>query len=156
MWQDKLMFLVTLDIRSCPSLITVSLMSTIRTLKIEDCSALKSLPMSNCTCLEDATIKRCNSLTFISRGQLPSTLKRLEIFNCENLQLVVDGGEASSSSSSLLMNEENVNSNTNNKTSLLDQLVIGFCPSLKCLSSRGDQPATLKILEIRECSKLTS
>uniref|UniRef100_A0A2N9HXT2 NB-ARC domain-containing protein n=1 Tax=Fagus sylvatica TaxID=28930 RepID=A0A2N9HXT2_FAGSY len=149
MWQDKLMFLVTLDIRSCPSLITVSLMSTIRTLKIEDCSALKSLPMSNCTCLEDATITECNSLTFISRGQLPSTLKRLVIRNCVKLQSVVDVAEAPSSSS-LLINEENLN------TSLLEQLVIINCPSLKFLSSRGDLPVTLKILQIWECSELTS
>jgi hypothetical protein len=149
MLQDKLMFLVTLDIRSCPSLITVSLMSTIRTLKIEDCSALKSLPMSNCTCLEDATIKECNSLTFISRGQLPSTLKRLVISNCVKLQSVVDVAEAPSSSS-LLINEENLN------TSLLEQLEIRHCPSLKFLSSRGDLPVTLKILQIHECSELTS
>jgi hypothetical protein len=148
MWQDRLMFLVMLDIRSCPSLITVNLMSTIRTLKIEGCSALQSLPMSNCTCLEYATIEECNSLTFISRGQLPSTLKRLEIRNCENLQLVVDEGEASSSS--LLTNEENLN------TSLLEQLEIRDCPSLKCLSSRGDLPATLKILKIYSCSELIS
>jgi hypothetical protein len=149
MWQDKLMFLVTLDIRSCPSLITVSLMSTIRTLNIEDCSALKSLPMSNCTCLEDATITKCNSLTFISRGQLPLTLKRLEIKNCVKLQSVVDVAEAPSSSS-LLINEENLN------TSLLEQLEISHCPSLKFLSSRGDLPVTLKILQILYCSELTS
>jgi hypothetical protein len=148
MLQDKLMFLVKLDIRSCPSLITVGLMSTIRTLKIKGCTALQSLPMSNCTFLEDATIEECNSLRFISRGQLPSTLKRLEIIKCENLQLVVD--EAEASSSSLLINEENLN------TSLLERLEIKDCPSLKCFSSRGGLPATLKILEIQSCSELTS
>jgi hypothetical protein len=148
MWQDRLMFLVTLNIRSCPSLITASLMSTIRTLTIKGCSSLQSLPMSNCTCLEYATIEQCNSLTFISRGQLPSTLKMLEIIECENLQLVVDEGEASSSS--LLMNEENLN------TSVLEQLKIRDCSSLKCLSSRGDLFATLKILGIYTCSELIS
>jgi hypothetical protein len=149
MLQDKLMFLVKLDIRSCPSLITIGLMSTIRILKIKGCTALQSLPMSNCTCLEDATITECNSLTFISRGQLPSTLKRLEINHCVKLQSVVDVAEAPSSSS-LLINEENLN------TSLLEQLEIGHCPSLKFLSSRGDLPVTLKILKIWECSELTS
>uniref|UniRef100_A0A2N9GBS4 NB-ARC domain-containing protein n=1 Tax=Fagus sylvatica TaxID=28930 RepID=A0A2N9GBS4_FAGSY len=149
MLQDKLMFLVKLDIRSCPSLITIGLMSTIRILKIKGCTALQSLPMSNCTCLEDATITECNSLTFISRGQLPSTLKRLVIRNCVKLQSVVDVAEAPSSSS-LLINEENLN------TSLLEQLEIGHCPSLKFLSSRGDLPVTLKILKIWECSELTS
>uniref|UniRef100_A0A2N9HCX2 Uncharacterized protein n=1 Tax=Fagus sylvatica TaxID=28930 RepID=A0A2N9HCX2_FAGSY len=150
MWQDKLMYLVVLDIRSCPSLITLNLMSTIRTLTIKGCSALQSLPISNCTCLEYATIEECNSLTFISGGQLPSTLKRLEIRSCEKLQSVVDEGEAPSSSSSLLMNEENLN------TSVLEKLKINDCSSLKCLSSRGDLPATLKILEIAICSELTS
>uniref|UniRef100_A0A2N9GMR7 Disease resistance RPP13-like protein 1 n=1 Tax=Fagus sylvatica TaxID=28930 RepID=A0A2N9GMR7_FAGSY len=148
MWQDRLMYLVALDIRSCPSLITLNLMSTVRRLTIKGCSVLQSLPISNCTCLEYVTIEECNSLTFISRGQLPSTLKRLEIRNCKNLQLVVDKGEASSSS--LLMNEENLN------TSVLEQLMISNCPSLKCLSSRGDLPATLKILKIYECLELAS
>uniref|UniRef100_A0A2N9IY16 Rx N-terminal domain-containing protein n=1 Tax=Fagus sylvatica TaxID=28930 RepID=A0A2N9IY16_FAGSY len=148
MWQDKLMYLVALDIQSCPSLITLNLMSRIRTLTIKGCSALQSLPISNCTCLEYATIEECNSLTFISRGQLPSTLKRLEIRNCENLQIVFDEGEATSSC--LLMNEDNLN------TSLLERLIIRSCPSLKILSSRGDLPAMLKILQIGFCSELTS
>ena len=144
MWQDKLMCLVTLDIQSCPSLISVSLMSTIRTLKIKGCSALQSMPMSNCTCLESTTIEKCDSLTFISRGQLPLTLKRLEIRNCRNLQFVVDEGEASSSSSPY-----------NNNTSSFEQLEIRSCTSLKSLS-RGDLPATLKHLQIWGCSELTS
>uniref|UniRef100_A0A2N9IYF5 NB-ARC domain-containing protein n=1 Tax=Fagus sylvatica TaxID=28930 RepID=A0A2N9IYF5_FAGSY len=99
--------------------------------------------MFNCTCLEDATIDKCNSLTFISRGQLPSTLKRLEIGNCMNLQIVVDEGEASSSS--LLMNEQNLN------TSLLER-----CSELTSLSSSGQLPTALKHLTIEKCPKLES
>ncbi|KAF3947852.1 hypothetical protein CMV_026079 [Castanea mollissima] len=139
---------------SCPSLININcLTSTLRTLKIVGCSALKSLPMSNCTCIEYATIEECNSLMFISRGQLPPTLKRLEINDCENLQFVVDKGEASSSSpSSLLMNEESLCSNYNYE-SLLEHLEIRDCPSLKYLC---DLPATLKHLDIWGCSELTS
>ena len=150
---DTLMSLVTLDIRLCPSLNNISLTSTLRTLKIDGCSALKSLPMSNCTCLKYATIRKCNSLTFISRGQLPLTLKGLYIYNCENLQFVIDEGEASSPS--LLMNGENFNCNNNNNASHLELLEIRDCPSLKRLSSRGNLPTMLKHLEIWRCLELT-
>ena len=150
LWQDRFMSLETLDIISCPSLLNINcLTSRVKALKIESCGALKSLPISDCTCLEYATIKNCNSLTFISRGQLPPTLKNLKIEFCENLQLVVDmEGEASSSSS------ENLNSNNSNSYgSLLEHLEIMYCPSLKCLWAL---PTTLKYLDIRGCSELTS
>ena len=135
LWQDRLNSLVTLDIRSSPSLVNINyLMSTIRILRIGDCNALKSLLISNCTCLEYATIEKCDSLTFISRGKLLPTLKRLEIKYCEKLLFVVDEeGEASSSHPSLLMNKENLCSNSYSYGSLLEHLEISDCPSLKCL-----------------------
>ncbi|KAM4082285.1 hypothetical protein ACJW30_11G160700 [Castanea mollissima] len=139
LWQDEFKSLITLDIRGCPSLVNISLTSTLRTLNIEDCSGLKSLSISNCTCLEKASIGRCNSLTLISRGQLPQNLKTLNISDCENLQFLADEGEASSNSSSLL-----------------EDLSIAYCPSLKCLSSSGDLPTTLKRLKIWSCIELTS
>ena len=147
-WQDGLMSLVRLEIWSCNSLINISLTSTLKTLNINGCGALKSLPISNCTFLEYATIKKCSSLMFISKRQLPPTLKRLEIKNCENLQFLIDEGEASS----LLMEEESINSNA----SLLEHLVIGDCPSLKCVLLKGDLFVKLKFLEIWSCSELTS
>ena len=135
LWQDRLNSLVTLDIRSSPSLVNINyLMSTLRILRIGDCNALKSLLMSNCTCLEYASIEKCDSLTFISRGKLLPTLKRLEIKYCEKLLFVVDEeGEASSSHPSLLMNKENLCSNSYSYGSLLEHLEISDCPSLKCL-----------------------
>nr|POE58090.1 putative disease resistance rpp13-like protein 1 [Quercus suber] len=139
LWQDEFVSLITLDIRDCSSLVNISLTSTLRTLNIVGCSGLKSLSISNCTCLEKASIMRCNSLTLISRGQLPQNLKTLDIRDCENLQFLVDEGEASSNSSSLL-----------------EDLVIRGCPSLKCLSSSGDLPTTLKCLQIYSCMELTS
>ena len=63
---------------------------------INGCGALKSLPMSNCKCLEYATIESCSSLMFISKRQLPPTLKSLVINDCKNLQFLIDEGEASS------------------------------------------------------------
>ncbi|KAK4594786.1 hypothetical protein RGQ29_018483 [Quercus rubra] len=148
LWQDSLISLVRLEIKSCPSLINISLTSTLKTLNIYGCGALKSLPMSNCTCLENATIRGCSSLMFISKRQLPPTLKRLEIYNCKNLQFLIDEGEASS----LLTKEESINSDA----SLLEHLVIRNCPSLKSVPLRGDLFAKLKFLEIWGCSELTS
>ncbi|KAK4594783.1 hypothetical protein RGQ29_018480 [Quercus rubra] len=147
-WQDSLISLIRLEIKSCPSLNNISLTSTLKTLNITNYGALKSLPMSNCTCLEYATIKECSSLMFISKRQLPPTLKRLEIYNCKNLQFLIDEGEASS----LLMKEESINSDS----SLLEHLVIRNCPSLKCVLLRGDLFAKLKFLHIWGCSELTS
>ncbi|XP_030949993.1 putative disease resistance protein At3g14460 [Quercus lobata] len=148
LWQDSLMSLVKLEIWSCPSLINISLTSMLKTLYIKGCGALKSLPMSNCTCLEYATIEHCNSLMFISRHQLPPTLKRLEIQRCANLQFLIDEGEASS----LLTKEESIKSNA----SLLEHSYISNCPSLNCVSLRGELSEKLKHLEIWTCSKLTS
>ncbi|XP_075643814.1 putative disease resistance RPP13-like protein 1 isoform X1 [Castanea sativa] len=139
LWQDEFISLIKLYIIDCSSLVNISLTSTLRTLNINGCSGLKSLSISNCTCLEKASIRRCNSLTLISRGQLPQNLKTLNIRDCENLQFLADEGEASSNSSSLL-----------------EYLVIWGCPSLKCISSSGDLPTTLKRLEIWSCIELTS
>ncbi|XP_030965414.1 putative disease resistance RPP13-like protein 1 [Quercus lobata] len=139
LWQDEFISLITLDIRDCSSLVNISLTSTLRTLYIVGCSGLKSLSISNCTCLETASIGGCNSLTLISRGQLPQNLKTLYIRDCENLQFLADEGEASSNSSSLL-----------------EYLYIDSCPSLKCLSSSGGLPTTLKRLQISSCIELTS
>ncbi|KAL4600826.1 hypothetical protein ACB092_11G228000 [Castanea dentata] len=139
LWQDEFKSLITLNIIYCSSLVNISLTSTLRTLNIERCRGLKSLSISNCTCLEKVSIERCNSLMLISRGQLPQNLKTLEISDCENLQLLAEEGEASSNSSSLL-----------------EDLSIRYCPSLKCLSSSGDLPTTLKSLLIWSCKELTS
>ena len=122
LWQDRLESLVRLYIKSCPRLVNISLPSTLRTITIESCHALNSLPISNCTCLEHATIEGCASLSSISRGKLPPSLKRLDVHNCENLLFVADVGEASSSS--LKMIEENLHGNSNNNASFLQHLEI--------------------------------
>ncbi|KAF3952853.1 hypothetical protein CMV_021636 [Castanea mollissima] len=102
----------------------------------------------------NATIEKCDSLTFISRGKLLPTLKRLEIKYREKLLFVVDEeGEASSSHPSILMNKENLCSNSYSYGSLLEHLEISDCPSLKCL---WDLPTMLKHLEIHGCLELTS
>ncbi|XP_031253816.1 putative disease resistance RPP13-like protein 1 [Pistacia vera] len=98
-------------------------------------------------------IRNCNGLTSFVRGQLPSSLKELHIGSCEKLELLLDDKEdisASSSSSTSLMYKEKIN---NTSTSLLESLSIGNCPSLTCLSSKGQLPA-VKVLEISTCPKL--
>nr|XP_023877179.1 putative disease resistance protein At3g14460 isoform X1 [Quercus suber]XP_023877180.1 putative disease resistance protein At3g14460 isoform X1 [Quercus suber]XP_023877181.1 putative disease resistance protein At3g14460 isoform X1 [Quercus suber]XP_023877183.1 putative disease resistance protein At3g14460 isoform X1 [Quercus suber]XP_023877184.1 putative disease resistance protein At3g14460 isoform X1 [Quercus suber]XP_023877185.1 putative disease resistance protein At3g14460 isoform X1 [Qu len=160
LWQDSLMSLVRLEIQSCPSLVNIHLASTLNTLTINGCGALKSLPMSNCTCLEYATIEECSSLMFISKRQLPLTLKRLEINNCENLQFLIDEGEASS----LLLKEESINSNASLKCVplrgdlfvKLESLEIWNCSELTSLSSSNQLPIALKQLEVGNCPKLES
>ncbi|KAM3684183.1 hypothetical protein ACJW31_11G024300 [Castanea mollissima] len=129
LWQDSLTSLDRLEIWLCPSLINISLTSTLKVLYIKGCGAFKSLPMSN-------------------YASLPPTLKRLKIQSCENLQLLIDEGEAAT----LLTKVESIDSNA----SLLEHLFISDCPSLKCVSLSGDQFASLKHLEIWTCSKLTS
>ncbi|KAH7511033.1 hypothetical protein ACOSP7_025814 [Xanthoceras sorbifolium] len=117
---------------------------------IENCSSLVQFPEAfSVSILSEVNIRNCNALTLIARGQLPSSLKRLEIQNCEKLQLLMDDREESSASSSVL-HKGSI------KTSLLEWLKILSCPSLTCLSSRGQLPATLIHLEIRDCPKLES
>ncbi|XP_050282447.1 putative disease resistance protein At3g14460 [Quercus robur] len=124
-------------------------------MKIKNCNALKSLPMSNSMCIEYAYIDNCHSLTCISRGHLPPTLRRLHIKNCENLQVVLDEEEASSSSS-LVRNEGNRYGNSSSNESLLEHLEIRECSSLKCLSSKNQFPAALKNLFVYKCPELES
>uniref|UniRef100_A0A2N9GS73 NB-ARC domain-containing protein n=1 Tax=Fagus sylvatica TaxID=28930 RepID=A0A2N9GS73_FAGSY len=157
MWQDKLMFLVTLDIRSCPSLITVSLMSTIRTLKIEDCIVCSEIlansvvdvaeaPSSssllineenlNTSLLEQLVISNCPSLKFLSsRGDLPVTLKILQIWECSELTSLSSSGQLPIA---------------------LKHLNVGGCPKLESVADKLHNNVSLERLQIWSCEKLKS
>nr|XP_023894798.1 putative disease resistance protein At3g14460 [Quercus suber] len=151
LWQDEFKSLITLDIRDCSSLVNISLTSTLRTLNIVGCSGLKSLSISNCTCLEKASIERCNSLTLISRDQLPQNLKTLNIRDCENLQFLVDEGEASSNSSSLLEDLD-----IQGCPSLLKFLTVYNCPKMESIANNLPNNASLEYLHVERCAKLKS
>jgi Leucine-rich repeat (LRR) protein len=105
----------------------------------------KSLPKAliyNNKCLEHILINKCDSLTHIAAGQLPPTLKRLQIWNCENIiQILLDKNDTNSCSSN---------------TSLLEYLEIYGCPSLKFLTSSREFLATLKHVDIENCGMLES
>ncbi|KAG2664669.1 hypothetical protein I3760_16G093700 [Carya illinoinensis] len=117
--------------------------SMVREIKIWNCIVLESLPkamMYNNTCLECIQIVKCDSLLYFGQGQLPPTLKRLEIIYCKNMLVLLNGDGTNNSSSS--------------NTSLLEYLYIENCPSLKSLTSSGELPLTLKQLSILYCRKL--
>jgi hypothetical protein len=122
----------------------LALPSTLREIAIYDCKALESLPkavMYNNTCLEKIRISGCGLLKRFAIGQLPQTLKQLEIDCCKNMVILVDDDDTNSRSSS---------------TSLLEYLFIRNCPSLKSLIPMGELPATLKVFIISNCKKLES
>ncbi|XP_059440821.1 putative disease resistance RPP13-like protein 1 [Corylus avellana] len=107
-------------------------------------NGMESLPKAvvyNNTCLERIKIDGCDSLTHIAVGQLPPTLKKLTVLNCKNMQILLDGDDTINCSSS---------------NSLLEELSINDCPSLKSLTSSGELPATLKSLEMGDCKMLES
>ncbi|KAB1221671.1 putative disease resistance RPP13-like protein 1 [Morella rubra] len=144
-----------LQIYSCPNLVSLvvkevedqlqlGLPSILKEIHIHNCNSLESLPRGmvyNSTCLEYVRISGCASLTYFAIHQLPPTLKRLKIESCKNMRILV---------------EEDDTHNCSSSTSLLEYLVISYCPSLESLTSSGELPATLKYLRIHFCPKLES
>ncbi|KAL5735589.1 hypothetical protein ACOSQ2_030377 [Xanthoceras sorbifolium] len=144
-----------LRIENCSNLVPfleVCFLFNLSELEIINCNSLASLPNGmNCknACLGSLKVEGCNSLTFIVRGQLPTSIKRLEIERCKKLEYLWDDKEESSTS---VMDEENSN---NTSTSLLEYLHVHNCPSLKCLSSSGQLPEALQHLYVEDCSQLS-
>ncbi|KAK9205499.1 hypothetical protein WN943_015766 [Citrus x changshan-huyou] len=119
-------------------------------LEIENSGALKSSLegiMYNCAQLKSLNIKGCDSLEFIARGKLPSSLEWLQILDCKKLRCLIvaeeDASVASSSLSSLSL--------------ALKWLYISGCSELTHLPSRTTPlPKELEFLNIRDCPKLES
>ncbi|KAH9750470.1 putative disease resistance RPP13-like protein 1 [Citrus sinensis] len=152
-----------IEIYKCSSLGSfpeVALPSKLKKIRISHCDALKSLPEAwmcdTNSSLEILNIEDCHSLTYIAEVQLPPSLKRLDIKDCDNIRtLTVEEGIQSSSSRRYT-------------SSLLEHLEIDRCPSLTCIFSKNELPATLeslevgnlppslKSLEVGSCSKLES
>ncbi|KAL5735645.1 hypothetical protein ACOSQ2_030433 [Xanthoceras sorbifolium] len=138
---------------------------SLRELNFSRCNTLTTLlegMKQKNTHVEELGIYSCDSLNFIFRGQLPPSLKKLRIRDCEKLQCLLDDYEDSHTSlSSAIMNcskmfpfptcllpKENVNTTT------LTILNISGCSKLTTLSLTGHLPMALKHLHIKSCSEL--
>ncbi|XP_031260739.1 putative disease resistance protein At3g14460 [Pistacia vera] len=123
--------------------------------EIRGCNAITSLQgglKHNNARVKHLKVAGCNSLSFIVRGQLPSSLKTLLINKCEKLVCIwEDTGTSSPSSSYALMHKEDVEYTT---TSIFCKLEICQCPSLTHLSSIYQLPPTLTDLRIWGCPNL--
>ncbi|KAH9684595.1 putative disease resistance RPP13-like protein 1 [Citrus sinensis] len=132
-----------IEIYNCSSLVSfpeVALPSKLRKIEIRYCDVLKSLPEAwmcdTNSSLEILNIEHCRSLTYIAAVQLPSSLKKLQISRCDNIRtLTVEEGIQCSSGRRYT-------------SSLLEELEIRDCPSLTCIFSKNELPATLESLEV--------
>ncbi|XVF18576.1 hypothetical protein REPUB_Repub11eG0034800 [Reevesia pubescens] len=143
-----------IGIESCPQLVVVETEEVdeeklqlgknfgFESLTIRNCERLNSFPkvLHAFSFLTEMRIEKCPSLVCFAENSLPPALKKLVIENCQNLRYLVD---------------ERENKRISN-TCVLQQLHIDGCPSLLCLSSRGDILTRLRHLKIEDCSKLTS
>ncbi|KDO37747.1 hypothetical protein CISIN_1g007138mg [Citrus sinensis] len=130
-----------IEICKCSSLVSfpeVALPSKLKNIWISTCDALKSLPEAwmcdTNSSLEILSIHGCRSLTYIAAVQLPPSLKQLSISDCDNIRT--------------LTVEEGIQSSRRYTSCLLEHLDISSCPSLTCIFSKNELPATLESLEV--------
>ncbi|KAG4177532.1 hypothetical protein ERO13_A11G312884v2 [Gossypium hirsutum] len=141
-------------IRNCPQL--VSLETEEEILQLDKIPGVESLVIDNCERLNRLPkvlhafpfitriqLQNCPGLVCFAESNFPSALKELWIWECHNLQYLVD-------------ETENNNKSMSSNTCLLESLDIFGCPSLIRLSSRGDICNRLQHLKISNCSKLSS
>ncbi|TXG46571.1 hypothetical protein EZV62_027931 [Acer yangbiense] len=103
--------------------------------------------------LESLEIEGNHSLSFMTRGQLPSSLKQLRLIECEKLQYVfADADETHTSSSYSVIHEKNIN----DFNTFLESMSVISCPSLMYLSTRDQLPTTLRYLYINNCAMITT
>ncbi|KAL6288587.1 hypothetical protein ACE6H2_006097 [Prunus campanulata] len=142
--------LEVISIKECDSLLYFAkyqIPPNLRSIEIGGCKSLKSLvekeedssssSSSSHISLEHLHIRGCESLTSLSlRGQLfPRALKRLQISDCGELQLITSDGLA--------------HDNTNY---ILEHIAIYSCPNLKSLME--GHLTNLQTLQISGCNKL--
>ncbi|KAK2638708.1 hypothetical protein Ddye_026503 [Dipteronia dyeriana] len=144
-------------------------LTSLRELHFENCNNLTTLLeyiKHKNTNLEELRIESCDSLNFIFKGQMPHSLKKLHVNDCEKFQCLLGDDEDNCTSLSLtviqflkkfrfpafLLPKEKVNADTNH----LVDLYISNCPSLKCLPSIDRLSTALTSLEISSCSNLTN
>ncbi|KAG2708524.1 hypothetical protein I3760_05G197900 [Carya illinoinensis] len=93
-------------------------------------------------------VSSCPKLvSLVAKGQLPPTLKELNIQRCQNIQILVEEDDTANSYG---------NSGDNTRSHDLQDLYISNCPALKSLISSGELPTTLQTLHISFCPELES
>ncbi|RVW25262.1 putative disease resistance RPP13-like protein 1 [Vitis vinifera] len=141
--------------------------ASLKQLKIKDCANLQTLPegmmhhnsmvSNNSCCLEVLEIRKCSSLPSLPTGELPSTLKRLEIWDCRQFQPI---SEKMLHSNTAL--EHLSISNYPNMKILpgflhsLTYLYIYGCQGLVSFPERGLPTPNLRDLYINNCENLKS
>ncbi|XVF18411.1 hypothetical protein REPUB_Repub11eG0019100 [Reevesia pubescens] len=150
---EHLRSLRNLKIYKCPQLVSLEpeeveeeqllqlgKLCNIEFLKIKECERLQRLPkvLHFLQFLAEMEISKCPVIVSISKNNFPAALKKLKIYDCENLQqCLLDEGE-----NMCITN-----------TSLLEHLEIEICPSLICLSLPASR---LQYLRVSDCLKLAS
>ena len=173
----KLSSLKELRVSKCPLLVSfpeTGLPSKLIGLEIIDCEALQFLPawkMHNnvkaSLLLEYLLIEGCSSLTSLPRGQLPSSLKQLEIHYCMNLEFVPEQIIHNNNSLEIfkiswchsvtfLEGTFGLSTGTSSTIMNLKELIINNCTNLKSLPGGLHNHVYLDYLEIVECPLLQS
>ncbi|CAN6556103.1 unnamed protein product [Malus baccata var. baccata] len=166
-----------IQIRECHSLIYFAkfqIPQNLRRIEIRKCKSLKSLVDEEAvgsswssfshSCLEYLKIEGCESPTSLSlSGQLPRTLKHLEIENCDRLELIAGDGFFRDNTNDCLeyiriWNCQNLKSLPDGLCHLsnLQELMIGLCGSLVSIPrlSGARRPSNLREIFIWDCEKL--
>ena len=173
-YNSSLHFLERLEVEDCPSLVCFPdmLPSTLKQLVIRHCINLKALPdgimqssassssSRGISHLEVLIIEGCQSLKTIPTGNFPSSLKRLDIWNCELLEPI--SGQMLCNNAALeylcMWNYPNLRTLVGCLDSLanLINLTIVDCPGLEFFPKSGLPNANLKELWIDNCKNLGS
>ncbi|CAN6556114.1 unnamed protein product [Malus baccata var. baccata] len=166
-----------IEITYCDSLIYFAkfqIPQNLRRIEITWCKSLKSLVDEEAvgsswssfshSCLEYLSIQGCESLTSLSlSGQLPRTLKHLDLENCDRLELIAGDGFFRDNTNDCLeyiriWNCQNLKSLPDGLCHLsnLQELYIRECGSLVSIPrlSGGRRPSNLREILIQDCEKL--
>jgi Leucine-rich repeat (LRR) protein len=173
----ELSSLKELRVSKCPSLVSfpvTGLPSMLISLEIKDCKALlflrewtmhdneKAFPL-----LVFLVIECCSSLTSLPRGQLPSTLKTLEIHDCMSLESLPEQMQSNicleffkisccHSITSFPEGTFGLSTVTSNTVMNLKELIISNCKNLESLPEGIHNLKGLDSLEVVECPLILS